>query len=196
MILIMIYNFFGETKGKTSTALGTVMRALGGEKRVRIIFFMKHWTTGETEFLKKLNNVSFDVEFFQSGDKDFIWVDGVNGETLKEAQDELEWGKIVEADISDTEQAKRGMYKAWEYLEEKPFLLVLDELNYAVSFGLIEIEKAKELLRAAKLQGTHVVITGKALHPELAEMSDLITEMKKHKHPFDEGIHAIKGLDY
>lgn len=192
----MIYNFFGETKGKTSTALGTVMRALGGEKKVRIIFFMKHWTTGETEFLKKLNNVSFDVEFFQSGDKDFIWIDGINGETLKEAQDELEWGKVVEADISDTEQARRGMHKAWEYLEEKPFLLVLDELNYAVSFGLIEIEKAKELLREAKLQGTHVVITGKELHPGLAEMSDLITEMKKHKHPFDEGIHAVKGLDY
>jgi len=192
----MIYNFCGETKGKTSSALGTVMRALGADKCVRIIFFMKHWATGETKFLKKLGDVSFDVEFFQSGDKDFIWVEGVNHTTLKKAQDDLEWGKVVKGDVSDVEQAKRGMWKAQKYLEEKPFLLVLDELNYAVTFGLIELEDIKGLLKDAKAQGTHVVITGRELHPELAELCDLITEMKKIKHPFDKGVHAVKGLDY
>lgn len=192
----MIYNFYGETKGKTSAALGTIMRSLGGNKRVRIIFFMKHWVTGETELLKKLKNVSFDIEFFQSGDKDFIWVEGVNGTTLKNAQDQLDWGKIVQGDISDVEQARRGMHKAWEYLEEKPFLLVLDELNYAVSFNLIKVEDAIELLKEANRLGTHVVITGKELHPELKDMCDLITEMKKIKHPYDKGIHAVKGLDF
>lgn len=192
----MIYNFFGETKGKTSSALGTIMRALGGEKRVRVIFFMKHWNTGETELLKKLKNVSFDVEFFQSGDKDFIWIEGINGTSLEKAQSDLEWGKVVQADLSDVEQARRGMFRAWEYLEEQPFLLVLDELNYAVSFGLIKVEDAIELLKQANRQGTHVVITGKELHPELVSMCDLVTEMKKVKHPYDKGIHAIKGLDY
>ena len=192
----VIYNFCGETKGKTSSALGTVMRALGNNKMVRIIFFMKHWQTGETEFLKKLSNVSFDVEFFQSGDKDFIWIDGVNHTTLKKAQNELEWGKVVEGDLSDIEQAKRGLWKAQKYLAEKPFLLVLDELNYAVTFGLIEIDEITSLLKEAKAQNTHVVITGRELHPELADLCDLITEMKKIKHPYDKGIHAVKGLDY
>ena len=192
----MIYNFYGETKGKTSAALGTIMRSLGGDKRVRVIFFMKHWVTGETELLKKLKNVSFDIEFFQSGDKDFIWVDGVNGETLQEAQDELKWGKIVQGDISDVEQARRGMFKAREYLDENPFLLVLDELNYAVSFNLIKIEDAIELLKEANKRNVHVVITGKTLHPELKDMCDLITEMKKVKHPYDKGQYAVKGLDF
>lgn len=193
----MIYNFCGSTKGKTSSALGTVMRALGANKRVRVVFFMKHWNTGETEFLKKLKKYEeFDIDFCQSGDKDFVYVKAVNHIPLDDAQSQLKFGKITERDLSDIEHAERGMYRAWRYLEEKPFLLVLDELNYAVSFGLIDIEEAKKLLTTARDQKTHMVITGKDLHPELAELCDLVTEMKKVKHPFDSGIHAIKGLDY
>lgn len=195
-IKIVIYNFYGDNKGKTSSALGTVMRALGGDKRVRIVFFMKHWNTSENELLKKLKTVPFDVEYFLSGDKDFIWTKDVNGITLKSAQGQLEWGKIEKKDLSDVEKATRGMYKAWRYLEEEPFLLVLDELNYALTFGLIQMAEVKELLNAANSQKTHVVITGKDLHPELKDVCDLITEMKKVKHPFDKGVTAIKGLDY
>lgn len=192
----MIYNFYGDNKGKTSSALGTVMRALGSNKRVRIVFFMKHWNTSENELLKKMKKVDFDVEYFLSGDKNFIWTKDVNEITLKKAQDQLEWGKIEKKDLSDVEKAKRGMYKAWRYLEEEPFLLVLDELNYALTFGLIQLNEAKELLEAANQQKTHVVITGKDLHPELKDLCDLITEMRKVKHPFDKGVTAIKGLDY
>jgi cob(I)alamin adenosyltransferase len=193
----MIYNFCGDTKGKTSSALGTVMRALGAGKPARIVFFMKHWNTSENEFLKKLKkNDEFDIDFCQSGDKDFIYVKDINKTTLKQAQNQLEWGKVEKRDLTDIEKAQRGMKRAWKYLEDEPFLLVLDELNYAVTFGLIKLAEAKELLEKATEAKTHIIITGKDLHPELGKMCDLITEMKKIKHPYDDGVHAVKGLDY
>ena len=191
----MIYNFCGDTKGKTSSALGTVMRALGAQKRVRIVFFMKHWNTSETEFLKKMKE-SYDIDFYLSGDKEFIYASDITDATLKEAKEQLKFGNVEKRDDSDIEKAQRGIKKAEKYLEENPFLLVLDELNYAVSFGLVAIEEARQFLAAAREKGVHVVITGRDLHKELAKECDLITEMKKVKHPFDVGVHAVKGLDY
>lgn len=191
----LIYNFCGETKGKTSSALGTVLRALGAGKRVRIVFFMKHWNTSEAQFLRKVKQCDFDVDFFQSGDKDFIYVDGVNKTSLDDARDQLKFGKVQERDLSDIEKAERGMTRARRYLTEEPFLLVLDELNYAVTFGLIPLQEVLTFLAQAKEQ-CHVVITGKELHPEIAKVCDLITDMRKVKHPFDKGTYSVKGLDY
>lgn len=191
----MIYNFCGETKGKTSSALGTVVRALGAQKRVRIVFFMKHWNTSETEFLKKMKEL-YDIDYYQSGDKDFIFAADITDATLKEAQGQLKFGNVEKRDDDDIEKARRGIKKAEKYLEESPFLLVLDELNYAVSFGLVGIDEARAFLATAREKGVHVVITGRDLHKELAKECDLITEMKKIKHPYDTGIYGVKGLDY
>lgn len=191
----MIYNFCGETKGKTSSALGTMVRALGANQKVRAVFFMKHWNTSETEFLNKIKD-NFDLDFVQSGDKDFIYAKDVNHTTINAAQDKLKFGKIAELDDEDIKKANRGLIKAHQYLNEKPFLLILDELNYAISFGLFSLEEGIELLEIANRNETHIIITGKELHPELAKKCDLITEMKKIKHPFDKGKYAVKGLDY
>ncbi|RME31259.1 hypothetical protein D6789_03285 [Candidatus Woesearchaeota archaeon] len=193
----VIYNFCGETKGKTSSALGTILRALGAGKKVRAVFFMKHWNTSETQFLRKIKRLEeFDIDFFQSGDKDFIYVEGVNKASLDEAQEQLRFGKVHERDLTDIEKAKRGLKKAQSFLAEKPFLLVLDELNYALQFGLIPYEDVEQLLDEADEQGVHVIITGKHVPARLKKRCDLVTEMKKIKHPFDKGIYGVRGLDY
>lgn len=191
----MIYNFCGLTKGKTSSALGTIVRALGAGKRVRAVFFMKHWNTSEAQFLRKAKQ-HWDVDFYQSGDKDFIFVEGVNKGSLDHAQEALKFGRVTQRDLSDIEQAERGMKRARHYLKEEPFLLVLDELNYAVQFGLVPVDDVLHLLREARAQDVHVVLTGREVDPAIAKECDLITEMKKRKHPFDKGVYSVKGLDY
>ncbi len=196
----MIYNFCGETKGKTSSALGTVLRAMGHGQKVRLIFFMKNWQTSETTFFEKLDKVPshpFDVKFYKSGDKDFIFVDEkTNNTTLENAKLQLQFGDVKEKDMEDIKAAQMGYMKAISYLNENPFLLVLDEINMAASFGLISSSQVRNLIEKARDKKVHLVLTGRNPPDEILKHSDLVTEMKKVKHPFDEGVYAVKGLDF
>ncbi|MFH1649360.1 MAG: cob(I)yrinic acid a,c-diamide adenosyltransferase [Candidatus Woesearchaeota archaeon] len=191
----MIYTFYGENKGKTSAALGTVMRALGAGKRTRIVFFMKHWRTSESKFLEDASK-TYDVKYFLAGDDDFIYSATVREEEKGAVRAVLKFGDIKDKDEKDKELAKAGMNRAKEYMGENPFLLVLDEINTALTFGLVTEDDLILLLDVAKKKGTHIVLTGRGLTEKIKEKSDLITEMKKIKHPFDAGQHAIPGLDY
>lgn len=191
----MIIDFCGSTKGKTSSALGTVVRALGHNKSVRIVFFMKHWNTSEVTFFKAVRD-QFDVQLYQAGDDDFIFVKDFNRTTIEKARKQLKFGKIQNVDEQDIENAQKGLLKAWHFLESKPFLLVLDEVLYAVEFGLIEETQVNELLLEANKQGVHVIVTGRNTPETVAPLCDLITEMSKVKHPYDKGTLAVKGLDY
>ncbi|MDD9954312.1 MAG: cob(I)yrinic acid a,c-diamide adenosyltransferase [Candidatus Woesearchaeota archaeon] len=194
----MIYTFCGETKGKTSSALGTIVRALGDGGKVRILFFMKHWKTSETDFFDKLAKIpEFDVLYYQAGDKDFIFVDeATNRATMESARKQLKFGKLHEKTEEDVKKAQMGYMKALNYLDEQPFLLVLDEILVAVKFGLISVQQVRHLLEQANEKKVHVVLTGRGLPKEIEKLSDLVTEMKKIKHPFDSGVYAVKGLDY
>lgn len=196
----MIYNFFGETKGKTSSALGTVVRALGAGKAVRIVFFMKNWETSETKFftrLKELPASPFDVEYYKSGDNDFIFVDEeTNHTTMDNARKQLKFGRIHEKTMDDVKAAQMGYMKALSFLDEKPFLLVLDEINLAASFKLLSPSQVRHLMDSAKEKDVHLVLTGRSPPDDILSRSDLQTEMRKHKHPFDEGVYAVQGLDY
>ena len=194
----MIYNFCGETKGKTSSALGTVVRALGAEKPVRVVFFMKNWQTSETQFCDKLLKVpGFDIRYYKAGDNDFIFVDEkTNHTTMANAKKMLQFGKVAEKDMGDVKAAQMGYMKALSFLDEKPFLLVLDEINIAASFGLLSVDQVRNLIEKANELDVHLVLTGRDPPDALLEKSDLVTEMKKIKHPFDEGVYAVKGLDY
>jgi cob(I)alamin adenosyltransferase len=196
----MIYNFFGETKGKTSAALGTILRALGHGETVRVVFFMKNWITSETKFLDKLNAVAsthFDIEYYKSGDSDFIFVDEkTNHTTMEAAKKQLKFGNIAEKNIEDIKKAQMGYMKAISYLEAKPFLLVLDEINMAHKFGLISEEQVRNLIDTAKVNEVHLVLTGRSPSEKILALCDLATEMTKFKHPFDEGVYAVQGLDF
>lgn len=193
----MIYNFCGNSKGKTSTALGTIVRALGHGRKVRVVFFMKHWNTSESAFFEKLQKFpgTFDIQFYKAGDDDFIFLEETSI-SMDEAKKKLQFGKLEERNEEDLKKAQMGYMKALSYLNEGPFLLVLDEILYAAEFGLIGIQQIRHLIDTAREKDVHLIITGKTSPEEITKLSDLVTEMHKVKHPFDKGVFAVKGLDY
>ncbi len=166
----LVYMFTGEGKGKTSAALGVVVRALGADMKVGWISWFKEekWQMSELNLKGKIEMYMLGEGFYKlRGDK----------ATEKEHKQE----------------AKKALRKAGELIKRVD-VLVLDEVCKAVEDGLVEGEKVIDLIN--KRGKTHVVLTGRGKIKELVEVADLVTEMKKIKHPFDKGIKAIKGLDY
>jgi cob(I)alamin adenosyltransferase len=74
-------------------------------------------------------------------------------------------------------------------------LVILDEINYTISYKMLDAEKVAEALKARPEQ-VHVICTGRNAHPLLVEQADLVTEMKEVKHPYTKGILAQRGIDY
>jgi len=158
--------FTGDGKGKTSAAIGIAIRAIGHGKKAVMIQFLKKGEYGETKF----KNENFEIHQF--GRKEFV----------------LNPQKI------DYELAAEAIKFANKALQKKPFLLILDEINVALSMGLVTIEDIKSLIE--KRGETHIILTGRNASKEIIEIADLVTEMKKIKHYYDAGIKAIEGLEY
>lgn len=94
----------------------------------------------------------------------------------------------------DRRLAEAGLATAARLLEQQPFLLVLDEITVAMSLGLVSTE---EVLSLVKKRGpTHVILTGRQAPPALIEEADLVTDMRKVKHPYDQGTKGIEGLEF
>jgi len=74
-------------------------------------------------------------------------------------------------------------------------LVILDEINYVISYKMLDAEKIVEALRG-RPERVHVICTGRNAHPQLVELADLVTEMKEVKHPYSKGILAQRGIDY
>lgn len=169
--LLMV--FTGEGKGKTTAALGMALRAAGHGLRVLILQFIKgSWSYGELEALKRFDEIA--IEPLGSG---FTW----QKENLQE----------------DVRLAKAGWERAVAAMADPGYaLVVLDELNYVLSYGLLPLEPV--LLELGKRRkDLHVVITGRGAPPELLEVADLVTEMRMIKHPYHEqGIKAQPGIEY
>lgn len=173
--LIIVHT--GNGKGKTTAALGLAVRAWGDGLRVLILQFIKgSWKYGELETLRILGEMNGRMEVRRGG----------RGFSQRDTEDKAEHRKAAQ--------------EAWrEALEEitasRWDLIVLDEINYAVKFGLVEIEQVMELLdkKPSKL---HLVLTGRDARPELIERADLVTEMRLIKHPYQKGIKAQKGIEF
>jgi cob(I)alamin adenosyltransferase len=165
--------FTGEGKGKTSAALGMVLRAAGHGLRVHIVFFMKgEFPYGEQKTLAILPNVTFD----RFGFKSFV-----NPDNIKPAE---------------KQQAVRALEAAREAMLSKKFdVVVLDEVNVAVSWKLIDIEDVVKMIKD-KPENVELILTGRYASPRIVELADLVTEMVKIKHPYDDGFLARKGMDY
>ena len=172
--LLIVYT--GDGKGKTTAALGMVLRAVGYGWKVCVIQFVKgSWKYGELKGFKRLEP---EVELHVAG-AGFVGIidDKLPFEEHRRVTQEAL--KLARQKLSS------GNYR----------LVILDELNVAVKLGLVNADELAELLRSRPPE-LHLVITGRDAGPGLIEQADLVTEMKEIKHPFRQGILAQKGIDY
>ena len=170
--LIIVHT--GNGKGKTTAALGMVLRSLGHGYKVAIIQFIKGaWEPSE----KKAFSLWQDQLEFHAMGKGFTW----------ETQDHSH----------DTKQALEAWYKGLEYIRNPEFKLVLlDEINVALKLGYLKVETILAGLEE-KNANDHIILTGRGAPKGLIEKADLVTEMSLLKHPFQEqGIKAQPGIEF
>ena len=167
----------GDGKGKSTAAFGTVLRAVGYGFKVGVVQFIKGtWDTGEQKMFERLDEVTHIV----SGDG-FTW----------NTQDKQK----------DIESAEKGLAQAVELIEaaradEKAFkLIVLDEINVALSMGYLDAQKVAEIL-LKKPENLNIMVTGRGAPQQVMDAADTVTEMKPLKHAFDNGILAVQGIEY
>ena len=164
----------GNGKGKTTAALGMVMRSLGHGYRVAIIQFIKGaWEPAEKAVFTKWGE---QISFHALGEG-FTW------------------------ETQDRDRDIQKVYEAWNlalsYIRNPDFKLVLlDEVNVSLKLGYLKLEDLLSGLEE-KPEDSHVILTGRGAPPELIERADLVTEMKMIKHPFrEQGVRAQAGIEY
>lgn len=169
--LVLVHT--GDGKGKSSSAFGVIIRALGWGKRVGVVQFIKgKWITGERQFFEKLDE---PVSWHTMGDG-FTW----------DTQD---------AD-QDTKAAVAAFDKATEMMNSGDFdLIVLDEINIALRYDYLDVNVVIDALEA-RADHTSVILTGRDAKAELMEFADLVSEMVERKHPYQSGIKAQRGIDF
>jgi cob(I)alamin adenosyltransferase len=172
--LLIVYT--GPGKGKTTCALGTAFRAVGQGLRVLMVQFIKgSWHYGELDTAKMLGDDKIQILPMGRG---FIKV----GEAATDPED----ARLIEqAWKFGRDQIHSGEYD----------LVILDEINYAISYKLLDPGEVVEAL-AKRPERVHVICTGRNAHPLLVEAADLVTEMREVKHPYTKGIQAQRGIDY
>ena len=169
--LLMVHT--GSGKGKSTAAFGLALRMLGNNRRVGIVQFIKGgWSTGEQPALA----VFGDRVVWHTMGEGFTW----------ETQD-------LKRDIA---AAERAWGKALELMADETIgLVVLDELNIALRYDYLDLDKVVRQLQARR-PDLHVVVTGRNAKPALIEAADLVTEMTLVKHHFKAGVKAQSGIEY
>ncbi len=168
--LIQIYT--GDGKGKTTAALGAALRACGHGMNVYMIQFMKgdiHY--GELKAAESLPN----LKIVQFGKPTFVDKDNPSKEDIELAQLALDHARII---------IEEGEYD----------VVILDELNVAIDFNLVEIDKVIEILKS-KPEYVEIIITGRNAKKAIIDMADLVTNMRKIKHYYDTGTGARTGFE-
>ncbi len=171
--LIIVHT--GNGKGKTTAALGMGMRSWGQGMKVLIIQFIKgNCTYGE---LKTIEQLRPNFVIHQMGEG---FVDGPQDDMMTRHRSAAAAAlQTAEAEISTGE---------WD-------LIILDEINYAIRYGLVPVGAVVELIDK-KPSPLHLVLTGREARPEIIDRADLVTEMKEIKHPYHEGVKAQKGIEF
>jgi cob(I)alamin adenosyltransferase len=177
----LVYVFEGDGKGKTSAALGVALRMLLLQKRVEWISWFKEesWKTAEMKL----------PEVFEENLKMHWMGKGFYGGPMDHGTPEGHKRAALEALMLAGEILAKK-----EELGETLDLLVLDEVLRAIDSGFLDTKELLEVIK--KRGGTHLILTGRECPADILDMVDLITEMKKVKHPFDKGVLAVPGLDF
>jgi len=162
----------GDGKGKSTAAFGTALRAVARGWKVGVIQFLKsgEWKVGEESVGRRLG-----IDWWALGDG-FTW------------------------DSEDMEESEAIAREAWasarKRIESDEYdLLILDEITYPVNWGWIEVDELLSVI-AVRPDRLNLILTGRDAPAELVQVADTVTEMKKVKHAYDEGIMARRGIDY
>lgn len=163
----------GEGKGKSTAAIGTMFRAWGAGLRVCMLQYLKNegGSWGEVKAARKIG-----IDWIATGDG-FTWTSKDMDETAARA---------VHGWAVAQEKIASGEYD----------LIVLDEFTYPLKFGWLDTGAVIDWLRANKPPAMHLIITGRDAPPELVAYADLVSEVIKIKHPYDEGIKAQRGIEF
>ena len=165
--------YTGDGKGKTTAALGLALRAMGHGLRVFVIHFMKgNIQYGELEMARRLGP---ELEIRQMGRETFVNRENPDPEDVRMAKEAL----LLAGEVTGSGERD---------------LVVLDEVNVAVDFGLIPVDGVLELMRN-RPKHVELVLTGRNAHPEVVAEADLVTEMKLIKHYYDRGVAAREGVE-
>ena len=171
----MIHIYCGDGKGKTTAAVGLAVRAAGSGKKVLFARFLKNENSGELRILDAVQEIEVihlerSYGFFRT---------------------------LTEKEQEEARQMYRGL---WDRKKKKTAeggydMVVIDEFMAAYRYGLIDHEEAACFL-TGKPGGMEIVLTGRDPGSELTELADYVSEIRKVKHPFDQGIMARKGIEY
>lgn len=172
--LVIVYT--GKGKGKTTAALGIVLRAVGHGYKVGMIQFIKgEWYYGELTSSKRLEP---EFEMIAAG-RGFVGI--IDDDHPIEAHQRAAREAIAVA----KEKIASGIYD----------IMVLDEVNYAAKLNLISEQDILDII-AARPEKTSLVLTGNYVPESVIAAADLVTEMREIKHPYQKGIKARKGIDF
>lgn len=170
----LILVFTGDGKGKTTAAMGLALRAGGHRLRVLILQFMKK--TGRIGEIEALASTSLPITVRQYGRRVFF--------------------RSRTCEAMDIHMAHEGLAAFREAMASGEYdLIVLDEINMAVYFGLLQIDAVIQAIHE-KPPGLHLVLTGRKAHDALLAVADLVTEMRDVKHPYRRGVPAQKGIEF
>jgi len=165
----------GPGKGKTTAAMGTALRAVGNGMKVLMIQFIKgSWHYGELDAVQSFGE-NFVIKQMGRG---FVKIGGAETDPEDIRLVEVAWAEARDAIYS-------GL---WD-------MVILDEINYAIGYGMLDPAVVAEALRA-RPEMVHVILTGRNAHPLLVEMADTVTEMRELKHAYQKGILAQRGIEY
>lgn len=165
----------GPGKGKTTAAMGTALRAVGNGMRVLMLQFLKgSWHYGELDAVKAFGD-NFVMKQLGRG---FVKVGGAETDPEDIRMVEAAWDEARAAILSGD----------WD-------MVVLDEINYAIGYGMLDPAKVVEALKQ-RPEMVHVILTGRNAHPDLVAIADTVTEMRQVKHAYENGILAQRGIEY
>lgn len=169
----MIQIYTGDGKGKTTASLGLALRAIGAGKKVALLQFLKESKFSEHKAIKKyklpIDIFTFGIGFYK-----------ILGDKHSEKEHRL--------------ATEKGLQKAKELISSKKYdLIILDEINVAIGFGLLNVNDVVEIIKDSK---SEIILTGRKANPKLKKMAHLVTEMKNQKHYFDRGTVARKGIEF
>ncbi|MCU7875832.1 MAG: cob(I)yrinic acid a,c-diamide adenosyltransferase [Candidatus Thiodiazotropha sp. (ex Lucinoma borealis)] len=163
----------GEGKGKSSSAFGTAFRAASWKMQVLVIQFIKgKWKTGEQQAASRFDT----IEWHALGDG-FTWDTHNPGQDIQTSRE------------------------IWTFCQQKIRshqydLVVLDEINYCCKYGWISGQEIADFIQQEKPAWMHLILTGQGAPAELMNIADTVTEMRKIKHAFEQGIHAEQGMEF